>query len=177
MSDRFPYNTAPRAALLQLIDEEFPELGVKDTSVAFRNITYSPTINTPGRTFITMDLLDVEKSHDYVYRRLNLDESLNGPIDLTIQGNVTPRKIAETLNTQRGFHFESSDVSFSDAVVVEAGNEGNYRMRAKANSFVWFGSVMVHVTARTDSGGNRILLENGDAMLLESGDYMLMESA
>lgn len=177
MADRFPYNLESRPALIRLVDEDFPDLGVIDGNVAFRNLYFSPTMNTPGRTFITMDLLDEDKSFDYVYRRLSLDLALGGPVELTLDSPITPKKIAETINTEYNFHLSAADVSFSVTPLTEGESGVIYRMRAKENSFVWYGSLVVNVILEGSVQDRVLLIENAEPLLMEDGEPFLLETA
>lgn len=177
MADHFPYNLESRPALIRLVDEDFPDLGVTDTTVVFRNLYFSPTMNTPGRTFITMDLPDEDKSFDYVYRRLSLDLALGGPVELTLDNPITPKKIAEELNAKYDFHLTDMDVSFSETPLTVGSSGVIYRMRAKEGSFVWYGSLVVRVVLEGPLPSNILLMENGDPLLMENGEPFLLETA
>lgn len=147
MSDRFPYNMPPRAALVELVRRTENKPGLRDEYVTFEDLFYSPTDVEPGRTYIEM--VDLLTSHKYWYefRRLDLENPrcLGPVVNIRLQGEPTPANIALEINRARKMQFGPSDVSFSDELIPYVGNSFVYEMRALSGSYVFYGKTRVVV--------------------------------
>lgn len=174
----FPLDVSSRSAMIRIIDETFPQLGVATQSVAFDEPYFSPTIADPGRTFVAMEILDLNQWYQFRYTRIDLaviGEQV-GEFDIPVEGDITPRKIIEALNAALGLQLNSDDVNMSDGVVAPEGLTIKYRVRAKPGSLVWYGSHVVRVTP-DNIPENARLMEDGSIRTLETGDSRLLEMA
>lgn len=69
MNDRFPYDMAPREALVELL-RRTEDPTVTPDNVTFEDMFFSPTATEPGRTFIEMVDKRTSRKKWYVYLSL-----------------------------------------------------------------------------------------------------------
>lgn len=175
MTDRFPYDLPSREALIRLIQETYPSLNVKMHNSTVELPYFSPTINTPGRTFVEVHLNNKEQPLVFVYRRLDLDTALNSP-SVIVEGAITPRAIAERLNESRGMSFGPDDVSFSEVELGEEGEQITYRMKALPQSLVWYGETTVTANSATSGENTRVTESGDDIRVTEDGETRRIEN-
>lgn len=176
MSDRFPYDKPARQALVELVRRSENRPDLSDEYITFEDLFFSPTLVTPGRTYIEMiDLLTGYKDW-YEFRRLDLaDNRCLGPsISIIVQGDATPAAIALEINRSRKMMFGESDVSFSDELIAYTGNSFEYDFTALTGSYAYFGKTKVNVTVIPTSQYTRYkedtairYTENGTERLIE----------
>lgn len=180
MSIIYHYDKRGREALVELVKTIYPRLGVQSHTVAFEEPIHVPTTDEPGRTYIEMELFDRGVKLPFYYRRLDLAISMGDPvrINLPVGSDVTPRIIAETINTRLGFSLNSRDVDFSRTLIRTERNPLIYTLKAKPGSYVWYGETTVEVKLSHITGHER-LLEDGSFRLMESNEkaYRQLETA
>lgn len=148
MSDRFPYDTRSREALVQLIrvSENMPNL--RDDLVTFEDLYFAPTASEPGRTFIEMIDLETQIKSWYSYRRIDIaNQKCLGPaISIIIQGDPTPANIVREINRAYNMNFDPSDLSYSNELLPVRDNQFVYSMSTLSGSYVYYGTVKVSIT-------------------------------
>lgn len=175
MSDnQFPYNMPGHEALVQLINDTYPHYQMRPRTTVFSKPFFTPITTIPGRTFIEAEATERNALFWFVYRRLDLGVTFAETPTIYIEGEITPRKIAEELNRTHGMNFSDRDVVWVDIPVVPLGQSVFYRLRALSDSYVWFGEAIIDVMPLGIPTDAR-LLENGAVRLMENGDFRLME--
>lgn len=175
-TDRFPYDLPSREALVTLIQHHRPNWDVQSNTVDFDPPFYSPTMETPGRTFIEVYLLDKGVKAWFGYRRLDIGIALGERISITVDGEITSNKIVQEINRTRNMQFGPDDVFMTDRVLGEAGSALLYRMRAKKGSHVWYGSTIIEIAPEIVDEYAR-LTELGELRLTEDGETRVLEIA
>jgi hypothetical protein len=175
-TDRFPYDLPSREALVTLIQQSRPAWGIESHTVDFDPPYYSPTVETPGRTFIEVYMLDKGIKTWFRYRRLDISKAIGERIIISIEGDITSRKIVEKINSRRAMVFGVDDVYMTDRVLGSADTALLYRMRAKANSAVWYGSTIIEVVPANQVANAR-LAEDGSTRITEDGETRTLEAA
>lgn len=173
---QFPYNTAPREAMLRLVRESLPNLHFDDRYIEFSTPMFFPTPEEPGRTYISMVDTDYNLTYWFVYQRLDLAIALGENVVALVEGEITPAKIVENLNLRYNMSFTEEDVQYSHHKLGEDGEQLVYRVNANPNSLIWYGHVLVDVNYYGDPQFRR-LLEDGQPRTLEDGMYRHLEDA
>lgn len=172
--DNFPYNMPGREALVRLINDTYPGMNMGVSTTEFDPPFFSPTEDTPGRTFI--EAHELHKHFWFVYRRLDLAIALPDNPVIFIDGTITPKSIVEEINRTMGMHFDESDVVMVDIPLVPLGESTTYRMKAKTGSYVWYGEILIEAHSGDITPFTR-LMEDGEIRLLEDGNPRLLETA
>ncbi|MGB2135618.1 MAG: hypothetical protein ACPHYG_06460, partial [Flavobacteriales bacterium] len=170
----FPYNLPSRQALIRLIKETNPRFNLKEKYAHFEPPHFAPTDSVPGRTFIEVEQTDLNLKRWYVYRRLDFAVTFRNGINIKLEAPVTSRRIVEEINRTRNMALTEADVALNDQALTQPGMPATWTMKAKPESYVWFGEVSVYVEP-LDRPANIRLLEDGSARLIESGKYRLLE--
>lgn len=174
--DRFPYNLPGRQALVRLINETYPSYRLDVAYTDFKPPFFSPTIQTPGRTFIQAENTEINADFWFVFRRLDLGILFPQNVEILVDGVITPRKIVEEINRSYDMSFDEEDVLMSNTQLVPLGHSAFYRMRSKAGSFVWYGSALIEVGPLHPPENARTLEDGVTFRFLENGDLREMES-
>jgi len=182
MSVIYSYTKRGRDALVDLIQETHPRLGVMDYNVSFEDPIPVPTDTDPGRTYIEMYLQDRGRKESLYYRRLDMAVAMGPVVSITHRDDRTPthRSIAEEINRQLGFNLNSRDVDFDRIKVHSRQNPFQFTLKAKPTSYVWYGEVTVEVSlVSLDSVDDVRLMEDGTGIgrLMEDGHFRMLESA
>lgn len=176
-SNRFPYDKLSTEALAILLQEVRPTWGVTTKNVMFENFTYSPTDEKRGRTFVDVVFTDRGITAPFCYRRLDIGRAVGERITIKVEGDITSAKIVREINRMRDMVFSNQDVYMNDRVLAKEGKGVTYRMRARANSPVWYGETIVEVESEAPSVPQGVrLLEDGSPRLLEDGSFRLLEA-
>lgn len=177
-SNTFPYDLNSFDALARLLQTVKPSWNVSSQSIKLDNFQFLPTDAKPGRTFVDVTMLDQGVTSIFCYRRLDIGRALGPRIELTVEGEITPRTIVEEINRVRGMFFSNHDILVSDRVLARRDGVVTYRMRARATSPVWYGETVVVVRSlQPEVPLNVRLMEDGTPRLLENGDYRLLEES
>lgn len=177
----YNFHKKGRDALVDLIQEIHPRLGVQDDTVEFEEPFLGPTDAEPGRTFIEMKLLDQGLEIPFVYLRLNMATAMGDPIKINMNfaTEVTPENIVRKINRVRGYNLNSRDVEMSRIPIWTQANPYTYTLKAKESSYVWYGETQVEITFSYLTGHER-LLEDGSLRLMEEDskpNYRLLQTA
>lgn len=175
-TDTFPFNLPSTQALIRLIQETHPRFNLKEQYTEFADLFHAPTPTSPGRTFITVEQTDLNITRSYVFRRLNLGIAFRGQVTVKIEGPITPKAIVTELNRARNMFLGDDDVYANDDVLNPNGFSVVYTLKAKPESRVWFGELVINAESLSRPANVR-LLEDGTERLLESGQYRLLEPA
>lgn len=175
-TDRFPYDIPSDEAMVILLNEVRPQWGASTRNTRTGNYRFLPTTVHPGRTITTVDLLDQGISRLFLYRRLAVNIAVGDMITLTIEGDVTSRKIVKELNKLRGMQFSNIDVFENDRVLARVGESITYRMRARPSSPVWYGETIITANAVPEEYPlNSRITEDGILRLTENDAIRITE--
>lgn len=174
-SDRFPYDMPPRAALIRLIEETYPNHQLVSDYLNIGEPFFAPTATTPGRTFIEVEDTDYNVKRWYVYRRLDLAIALGEQPHIQLTTAISPQAIVDEINRSRGMTLTADDVPYHSRPLVPVGESVIYRLRALPTSLVWYGEVLVDVTYVGPPPTPQRQLESGELRTLEDGTVRTLE--
>lgn len=176
MSDRFPYNVESSKAMLWLLQEKAPALGLNKHNVRFNRPIFRPTGEEPGLTYIEVHHLDTGREYDFAYTRLDLGIALGELIEVTLESPVSTAEVIEAINEKYEMQLGQEDVyPYGHGPIYVGDNPWTFKLKANPSSLVWYGEVWVRVNKSSAIPSNARLMEDGQPRLMEDGSFQLLE--
>lgn len=152
-TDSYPLQLPSREAFYQLVNTHYPELGLTIENSQILHLQAYPRFGQPGRTrAVVVHNNDRHTEYVFYYQRLRISDYVRNPFfeasELEhVQGLPTDTQLLAYIAEKLGITLYPEDFEVDERFINYAGGlkTPNWRLKARHNSPVWYGEVVVHL--------------------------------